>query len=904
MKIAKLLFTILTLVTTVSIDGHSQNLNTNFFILSSSPGVGNGPHSVAAADVNGDGHVDLICANYYSDTLSVLTNDGHGGFVTASSPMVGSNPQVVTAADVNGDGYVDLICADYGGNALTVLTNDGHGGFSLASSPGTGINPFSVTAADVNGDGHVDLLSVNLGDNTLTVLTNDGHGGFVLACSPYVGPYPESVTATNVSVNGGVELICTVFSANSLLILTNNGSCIFGSNATLNVGNGPVQVIAADLNRNGKVDLICGNYLDSTLTVLTNNGSGGFGSNTTYKVGINPFSVTSADVNGDGFVDLISVNSSENTISVLTNDSYGGFVLACSPGTGNVPQSILAADVNGDGKPDLITANFGATTLTVLTNAIQFPLYQCTPPPSGIISWWPAEGNASDVVSGNNGVAQNITYTNGEVGKAFYLNGSNAFVALPASASLNVGTGNGFTFEAWINPANLDTHAVAEWNDGVGDIGTHLFISESQFPTLGVPPGCLYVNMVDTSGVDHVFSTGGGVVASNIYQHLALTYDKASGMAALYLNGNQVQSANLGSFTPQTSYNLYLGVRASGFAAGSYFTGTIDEPSLYNRALSQTEIQAVYNAGSGGKCNPYIPPPRAATATAEWASNSVVGVDIVDGGAGYTNTPNVRFIGGGGTGAQASVVVSNGMVVAIDITNPGSGYSNAPVVVIDPPFISNPVLGIASISVLNFTNLFIGTNYQLQMFQSPTWINHSTSFKATNDFYTTMVSGVVGSGDYRLAQIPVPVQATAFAQLVNGFVVNVMVVNHGSGYVTVPAVAILANVGSNATAVASISNGRVTSIAVTSAGIHYVNPIMVQIDPPSATALSPAVTSGVVINSSSLAPYDNYQIQFRPDFGNAWGNLSGGLFSPPATTNVQYIFLTNDIGFFRLQYVP
>jgi hypothetical protein len=361
----------------------------------------------------------------------------------------------------------------------------------------------------------------------------------------------------------------------------------------------------------------------------------------------------------------------------------------------------------------------------------------------------------------------------------------------------------------------------------------------------------------------------------------------------------------LGTFIPQTSFDFYLGGRPSGFGAGSPYGGMMDEPSLYNRALSSKEIAAIYNAGSGGKCNshPSPPPPRTATATAEWAGAIVVAVDIVDGGAGYTNTPNVRFIGGGGSGAQASVTVSNGVVVAIDITNPGSGYTNTPIVVIDPPFISNPILGIASISTLNFSNLLVGTNYQLQ-FQSATWINQSASFTAKNIFYTTMVSGAASGDSYRLAQIPVPVQATAFAQVINGFVVSVRVNNPGSGYVVAPTVAIIANVGSNATAVANLSNGRVTSIDVTSAGIHYVNPVTVQIDPPPVTALSPAVTSGVAINSSSLAPYDNYQIQFKADLNPIWGNLSGGLFNPPAAANVQYIFLTNNIGFFRLQYVP
>ena len=282
-------------------------------------------------------------------------------------------------------------------------------------------------------------------------------------------------------------------------------------------------------------------------------------------------------------------------------------------------------------------------------------------------------------------------------------------------------------------------------------------------------------------------------------------------------------------------------------------------------------------------------------------------MDIVDGGAGYTNTPNVRFIGGGGTGAQASVVVSNGVVVAVDITNPGSGYTNTPVVVIDPPFIAHPILGIASISVLNFSNLNIGTNYQLQQFQSPNWINQSVGFTASNTIYTQLVAGVPDGGNYRLAVTPIPSQAVAVPQVINGFVVAARIITGGSGYATPPAVTFIGNgnVGSNATAVASINkNGVVTNITVINAGMGYVSPVTIQIDPPPVTALFPTVLSGVVINSSSLAPYDNYQIQFKAGMDTAWGNLSGGLFMPLVATNAQYIFLTNNAGFFRLQYVP
>jgi alpha-tubulin suppressor-like RCC1 family protein len=228
----------------------------------------------------------------------------------------------------------------------------------------------------------------------------------------------------------------------------------------------------------------------------------------------------------------------------------------------------------------------------------------CTPPPAGLVSWWAGESNALDSAGANNGIAQNITYTNGEAGVAFYLNNSNAYVEVPASSSLNVGTGNGFTFETWINPSNLNPQPIAEWNNNAGDPGTgaHLWLSVSKF--VPGPTGCLYANLIDAGGGDHIISTGGGVVAANSYQHIALTYDKTTGIAVLYLNGIPVQTSSLGSFIPQTSYNFYMGTRLSGALAGSYFGGAIDEPSLYNHALSQAEIQSIANAGGAGKCVP------------------------------------------------------------------------------------------------------------------------------------------------------------------------------------------------------------------------------------------------------------------------------------------------------------
>src|SRR6266851_8347103 len=77
----------------------------------------------------------------------------------------------------------------------------------------------------------------------------------------------------------------------------------------------------------------------------------------------------------------------------------------------------------------------------------------CVPPPSGLVSWWPGEGDATDIAGTNPGILFNgITFATGQVGQAFSFDGSSSYVQVPASATLDVGQNDGFTMEAWINP--------------------------------------------------------------------------------------------------------------------------------------------------------------------------------------------------------------------------------------------------------------------------------------------------------------------------------------------------------------------------------------------------------------------------------------------------------------------
>jgi hypothetical protein len=227
----------------------------------------------------------------------------------------------------------------------------------------------------------------------------------------------------------------------------------------------------------------------------------------------------------------------------------------------------------------------------------------CASQPSGLVGWWKGEGTTNDTLGLDNGWWQGPAgYIPGEVGEAFYLSGANDDVIVGASPTLNVGAGGAFTVEAWINPYDSDNRPIIEWNsdnNGWTSYGAHLWTSQ---PTpCGTGPGCLYANLIDTSGGSHYVCSPPYLVQTGIWSHVALTYAQDSGVASLWLNGCQVANTNMGSLTPQTSYALYFGARVCG-AGEAYWLGGIDEVSLYNCALWPAQIEAICNAGSAGKC--------------------------------------------------------------------------------------------------------------------------------------------------------------------------------------------------------------------------------------------------------------------------------------------------------------
>jgi uncharacterized repeat protein (TIGR01451 family) len=237
----------------------------------------------------------------------------------------------------------------------------------------------------------------------------------------------------------------------------------------------------------------------------------------------------------------------------------------------------------------------------------------CTSAPSNLVAWWPAEGNANDLVGTDNGTILNgITFLPGKVGQAFNFDGVTGAIIVPASATLSV---QDLTIETWIFPTDLSKpRPIFEYADATGLSTLNFWYCLGN----GAQPvsGALFAAARDGANVNNNFylASSGGLLPANQWSHVAFTFDSTAGKATLYLNGVIVATNTLSvPVHPNTKVAVNIGYRPSGSAdlyAGFRHVGKLDEVTLYNRALGQSEIQAIYNAGSSGKClaamAPYI----------------------------------------------------------------------------------------------------------------------------------------------------------------------------------------------------------------------------------------------------------------------------------------------------------
>jgi hypothetical protein len=210
----------------------------------------------------------------------------------------------------------------------------------------------------------------------------------------------------------------------------------------------------------------------------------------------------------------------------------------------------------------------------------------CIPAAANLVSWWRAEGDATDFFGGNDGLLQGgATFAPGILGQAFRFDGQDDFVQA-STAGFPTGSGDR-TMDLWVKVN--DFLAEEAFFAGYGNFGV-----DSQIYAVGSSGNVLF------------FSQWGGAIfgpslQTNRWYHVAVTNE--GNTATLYLDGSAVASGSLSINTPGGT-NFYMGRLPDPFGATRRLNGFVDEVGVYNRALSPSEIQAIFAGGRGGNCPP------------------------------------------------------------------------------------------------------------------------------------------------------------------------------------------------------------------------------------------------------------------------------------------------------------
>ncbi len=347
------------------------------------------PICIFAANLDRDGYKDLAVSKTYGGTgpngLSVLRNDGYGGFMPVENYQSNSTFISVSGADFDLDGDMDLVAADYDSNRVTIYENDSLGNFNASPSHyAVGHNPISVTTAYLNQDLYPDLAVANQGSHSISILLNNGDGGFLPRVDyfPQQYSYPNYVIAADLDKDGDQDLAVSHESYNNISILKNNGSGVFpfGDYGYYDTGDRPVSIFASDLDGDTNLDLVVATTPGS-ISILRNDGNGIFQlADQHITLEYVPTSVSSADFDGDGDKDIVVSACADNgKLFFFTNLGNGTFVRIRPVRIGDYPSCVITTDLDEDGDNDIAVANMVSGSISILENLNNNPPLSYTP---------------------------------------------------------------------------------------------------------------------------------------------------------------------------------------------------------------------------------------------------------------------------------------------------------------------------------------------------------------------------------------------------------------------------------------------------------------------------------------------------------------------------------------------
>lgn len=336
-----------------------------------------GATDVIAADVDGDGDMDVLFASTGIDRIAWFENYGDGTF-SDFIPIDTNNFTSVYAADLDNDEDIDVLSSGRLNGKVKWYENDGTGNFIQSTTiTSNASNVQWVHADDLDGDGDIDVLSASVTDDKIAWYENLGEGEFsgeiVLTNSANAA---RMVQTADLDGDEDIDVLFASSLDSKIGWFENLGDGQFSSEAIITTdASSPFAIYPADLENDGLIDIISASTLDDQIAWVPNLGDGLFGDIETISDQVEePEAVFAADLDNDGDQDVLSASYDDLKVAWYENDGFGNFgpqiILSnLEPGA----NAVYAADLDNDGDNDVLSASWNNDRIVWYENLVNRP---------------------------------------------------------------------------------------------------------------------------------------------------------------------------------------------------------------------------------------------------------------------------------------------------------------------------------------------------------------------------------------------------------------------------------------------------------------------------------------------------------------------------------------------------
>ncbi len=340
------------------------------------------PAALAVGDVDLDGWPDLLSVDRRGGGIGVFRNDRSGRLVGAPHHAARLGAGRFAVDDWNCDGRPDLVGLEPGGRGAVLLAGRGDGSFGDATALRLDFGPADLWLGDLDGDGTLDLAAPDLFADGLTVLRGDGAGGFAESgrVTYPVGFAPTRVRGARLLAGGAFDLVVAHATSRGFLSVARNpggeGAFTFAPDDTVEVGGRPVALVVGQVDAGGGEDVIVAIAGTNTVAVFLADGTGKLHLHATLETAAGGLAALAlGDVDGDTRTDLVVAAEGAHSISVWKGSGGGDFTRGQEWRTGLRPLALALADLDGDGDLDVVSGQGAAY------------------PAGGLVVVYPGDGN-------------------------------------------------------------------------------------------------------------------------------------------------------------------------------------------------------------------------------------------------------------------------------------------------------------------------------------------------------------------------------------------------------------------------------------------------------------------------------------------------------------------------------